>query len=165
MEEIYISLGSNIGDRNAHLQQAIKLLQSDPNLQIKQISAIYESSAWGLEDQAAFYNCNLSVAWNDTSSQLLDLLLDIEHSMQRKRLIKWGPRNIDIDLLYFGDEQLNTQRLILPHPHIKDRKFILMPMVEIAPDFRCPRWQLTQRELLHKCNDQGEVKKVLGVGN
>lgn len=128
---------------------------------VTQTSGLWETAAWGLTDQPAFLNQVLTV---ETDLAPLDLLAQtqaVETEGGRLRREKWGARVLDIDILYVGSEILNLPELVVPHPYIPQRRFTLVPLAEMAPDFRHPVLHLTQRELLDRCPDNSKVEKYL----
>lgn len=131
-ERVYLSIGSNIGDRLANLTQAVKFLQADSSVQIEAISSVYETQPWGNLNQANFYNIAVSVTTTLTPQELLAVLHEIEQAGHRQRLQHWGPRTIDLDIVYWGDRKINTPDLIVPHPRAHERNFVLLPVQEIA---------------------------------
>lgn len=131
-ERVYLSIGSNIGDRLANLTQAVKLLQADSSIQIEAISSVYETQPWGNLNQANFYNIAVSVTTTLAPQELLAVLHEIEQAGHRQRLQHWGPRTIDLDIVYWGDRKINTPDLIVPHPRAHERNFVLLPVQEIA---------------------------------
>ncbi|MDB5262594.1 MAG: 2-amino-4-hydroxy-6-hydroxymethyldihydropteridine diphosphokinase [Adhaeribacter sp.] len=152
MPATYLLLGSNQGQRASFLAAATALLanQAGP---VTRKSAIYETAAWGLEDQAAFLNQVLQVSTDLSPEKLLVQINLIEIELGRERIIKWGARVIDIDILYYDDLVLQSPELIIPHPHLQARRFTLMPLAEIAPAFRHPVFGKTNQELLAECPD------------
>ncbi|BDD03832.1 2-amino-4-hydroxy-6-hydroxymethyldihydropteridine diphosphokinase [Aureibacter tunicatorum] len=154
----YLLLGSNLGDKRAMLCQAIEKLSQQ--LEIVSKSSLYETDAWGIEDQPSFYNCVLHVKSRLQPQNLLQLCLEIEKELGRKRIVKWGERIIDIDILYYNDVILDEPELKIPHPYIQERMFTLIPMAELAPDFVHPVFGLTQKELIAECPDTLEVRRV-----
>ena len=152
----YLLLGTNLGSRNKNLSAAIDKI-GDKSLILSK-SAIYSTAAWGLEDQADFLNQVVCVKTSLNSLELLEDVLDIEQKLGRERIQKWGSRIIDIDILYFNDEIVEIPKLIIPHPHIQDRKFVLVPLVEMIPDYVHPKLKKTNVELLNECSDSLEVK-------
>lgn len=154
----FLLLGSNQGDRKQFLAQARRQLQATAG-SIRQESAIYETAAWGLQDQPAFLNQVLQLETALAPQALLSQIHRIEKALGRVRQIKWGARVIDIDILYFEDLVLQTPQLHLPHPHLQDRRFTLLPLVEIAPDWMHPVFQKTNRQLLAECPDPLAVHK------
>jgi len=143
---VYLSLGSNIGDRETHLREAIQRLQSLGRVQ--SISSEYETEPVEFTDQAWFLNCAVALETSSTPTQLMQQLLEIERAMGRKRLQKKGPRTIDLDILLFGDEVVNTVALTIPHPAMQYRRFALEPLAEIASDAIHPVLKKTIQELL-----------------
>ncbi len=158
LNQIYLSLGSNVGNRSEQLNKAIELLNESGG--VKKISAVYETAAWGNTNQPPFLNLVLMMMTNDDSVNFMKKLLLIEEKMGRVRNQKWEARIIDIDILYFNSEIINDQELIVPHPHLQERKFVLEPLVEIAPDFIHPVLKLNSLELLNNCTDQLQIKKL-----
>lgn len=156
MTKIYLSLGANLGDRQGTMISAGELIRSRIG-QPGSMSSFYETAPWGVTDQPAFLNQVVEVETSQQPEDVLRHILEIEHELGRVRYERWGARVIDIDLLYFGEEVRDTARLTLPHPRLHERKFVLIPMVEIAPDFIHPYLQKTQTTLLSECPDTGEV--------
>ncbi len=157
MNLVYLLLGTNEGNRIDFLKKAIEKIKKT-GLIINQ-SSIYETAAWGLENQAAFLNQIIIVETKLNAFEVLAKTQAIEKALGRQRKIKWGARTIDIDLLYFNDEIINSEQLIVPHPNLHERAFTLIPMVEIAPDFIHPVFSLNQKALLQKCEDSLTVLK------
>ncbi len=132
MTEAYLSIGSNMGDRLANLQKAIQLLNVPPKIDIMAISSVYETEPVGDVKQDSFYNIAVKVATKLTAQQLLDHLHNIEQELHRRRLIHWGPRTIDLDIIDFGHQHIKTPTLTIPHPEMANRQFVLLPMREIT---------------------------------
>jgi 2-amino-4-hydroxy-6-hydroxymethyldihydropteridine diphosphokinase len=143
---VYLSLGSNIGDREKHLRDAIARLE--PKRRIVSVSSIYETEPVEFTDQAWFLNCAVAIETKETAEQLMAAILQIEKQMGRQRIQSKGPRVIDIDILLFGDVVLDCVRLTIPHPAMHERRFVLQPLAEIAPEVRHPVLRKTIRELL-----------------
>jgi len=160
MHFAYILLGSNLGDRDLQLQTAIEAIDKLGNIQ--QYSSVYETAAWGLENQAHFLNQVLVLETELTAPLLLENLLRIEKEMGRERLEKWSARTIDLDILYFDNQVIDLEYLKIPHPYLQQRRFTLLPLCEISPDLLHPVLQKTNRELLETCPDLLEVKKYKG---
>jgi 2-amino-4-hydroxy-6-hydroxymethyldihydropteridine diphosphokinase len=157
----YLSLGSNLGDRQAHLRQAI--LQLGSIGQITAISSYYETEPVDFTDQPWFLNCALALETNKTPIELMRSILEIERAMGRERVQKKGPRIIDIDILLFADTVLDSKELTIPHPAMHERRFVLEPLAEIAAEARHPALNKTIRELLDKMPTQeGQVVRKLG---
>ncbi|MEM8894774.1 MAG: 2-amino-4-hydroxy-6-hydroxymethyldihydropteridine diphosphokinase [Bacteroidota bacterium] len=157
MKEIYLLLGSNIGDRQTQLTKAIDALKH-PDLEVVGQSSLYETAAWGKTDQAAFLNQVIQCSTNMSPQALLEHCQTAERELGRERFELWGPRSIDIDILYYEQESHNVHGLIIPHAGIALRRFTLVPLVELAPDFLHPLLGQTNSELLEICPDELEVK-------
>jgi 2-amino-4-hydroxy-6-hydroxymethyldihydropteridine diphosphokinase len=134
--QIYLSLGSNLGDRLSNLQKAISLFP--PQVSTIQQSSVYETEPWGYTDQPAFLNQIIQAETDLEPSDLLTFLKSIESSIGRLETFRFGPRLIDLDILFYDDLVIETPQLTIPHPHIPERAFILVPLAEIAPDLRHP---------------------------
>jgi len=134
-----IGLGSNLGDGVALLYEALYLLNVQDAIRVIRVSGFYSTAAWGVEDQANFTNAVAEVDSELPPSDLLRALLLIEQQMGRVRdTVRWGPRVIDLDLLCYGDQIVNTPELELPHPRMHLRAFVLVPLLELEPDFVIP---------------------------
>ncbi|MFY0594244.1 2-amino-4-hydroxy-6-hydroxymethyldihydropteridine diphosphokinase [Roseivirga sp.] len=153
MSGIYLLLGTNLGERASNLRRACELLVVE-RIAIRKESSIYETAAWGVEDQPSFLNQVIEIETNKTPERLLALVQAIEIEMGRKKKVKWGERLIDIDILYCSDTIVNHPDLVVPHPEIQNRRFTLVPLVEIASTFKHPVLKVTQQELLDNCPDQ-----------
>jgi 2-amino-4-hydroxy-6-hydroxymethyldihydropteridine diphosphokinase len=156
INKIFLGLGSNLGNREENILMAEKLIEEKVG-KVRSKSSIYETAAWGITEQNAFLNQVLEIETVFSPSAVLHLLLKIEKDMGRIREIKWGERSIDIDVLYFNNEILSTENLVVPHPFIQERKFVLVPLCEIAPVFIHPKLKQSNLELLEKCQDSGEI--------
>lgn len=154
----FLLIGGNMGDRLKNLSIATDLIQQTAG-NILQSSTLYETAAWGITDQPRFLNQVLHIETEFSAMQLLNILLDIEESIGRKRVLKFGPRSIDIDILFYNDDTLKTASLVIPHPEMQNRKFVLVPLNEIAPTFKHPVFHKNITQLLQECNDDLEVKK------
>lgn len=134
---IYLSIGTNLGERIQNLSAALSGLKSF--MVIEKVSAVYETAPWGpVQDQPAFYNICTSGLTELDPLQFLDHCKELEAQIGRLDGLRWGPRLIDIDLLFYGDIELVTQRLIIPHKEVSGRAFVLVPLAEIAPELRHP---------------------------
>ncbi|MCJ1908488.1 2-amino-4-hydroxy-6-hydroxymethyldihydropteridine diphosphokinase [Planococcus ruber] len=132
----YLSLGSNMGDRFDMLKQAVKLLDQHPQIWVKSISSLYETDPVGYTEQEPFLNMVVCLHTAMTAIDLLDVCQGIEQKLDRKRLIRWGPRTIDLDILLYNQETIETERLVVPHPRMYERDFVLIPLIEIAPSLK-----------------------------
>ena len=149
---IFLSLGSNQGDSQKILPEAIRMIGSQAGTVVK-VSSVYRTAAWGKADQPDFLNQVIQVQSSLMPAELMDAMLGIEQSLGRHRTEKWAPRTIDIDLLFYGDNVTTSPSLTLPHPHLQNRNFVLIPLDEIAPDFIHPVLKKTVRTLLAACED------------
>ena len=145
---VYLSLGSNLGDRESALREAIQRLAAVGR--VRSISSFYETEPVEFTDQPWFLNCAVALETSASPKQLMQELLAIEKAMGRRRIQKKGPRSIDIDILLFGDLVMNTLELTIPHPAMRYRRFVLEPLAEIAPEVRDPRLQKSVRDLLQE---------------
>ena len=162
MNDAYLLTGGNIGDRIVSLQQACMKIEKQAGIVLRK-SAVYETAAWGVTDQDLFLNQVLLVSTSLPPEELLHTLLNIEQELGRKRIMKMGPRIIDIDILFYNNEIISTPVLTVPHPQIANRRFVLTPLNEIAPGFVHPLLQKTIAELLEICPDNLEVRKYSGL--
>lgn len=133
MYDALIGLGSNIGDKAGNISKALELLQDSNEIKVERISRFYKSSPWGVHEQDWFVNAVAAITTKLDALTLLQRCLGVETRMGRVREMKWGPRVIDLDLLTYRDQTIETEILKLPHPHIEKRSFVLVPLLEIAP--------------------------------
>lgn len=131
MNRAYLGLGTNMGDRLEYLNLACILLSEHENINILNKSKIYETKAWGYTDQADFLNMCLEIETVLNEFQLLELCAQVEQKLNRERIIRWGPRTIDVDILFFNDIILNNEKLSIPHPRISERAFVLIPLMDL----------------------------------
>jgi 2-amino-4-hydroxy-6-hydroxymethyldihydropteridine diphosphokinase len=160
MNGCFLLLGTNLGDKFNHLSQA-KLLLENRVGELAKCSSIYQTSAWGKENQENFLNQVLHFKTTLPPEDLLNVCLAIEKELGRVRFEKWGERLIDIDILYYNDLVLNQPELIIPHPEIQNRKFTLVPLVELAAESIHPLLNKSNVQLLEMCNDPLEVVKAI----
>ena len=153
MSDIYLLLGTNLGDREKNLQIAKEQLTAH-QLTIKKESSIYETAAWGVENQPSFLNQVVIVDSDKNPERVLIIINIIEGLMGRIRNLKWAQRLIDIDILYYGNSVIDKPKLKVPHPEIQNRRFTLAPLVELAPNFKHPISGKTQLEMLEECQDK-----------
>ncbi len=158
MNHVYLLIGGNIGDRLANLENA-RICIAEKCGPIRRASSIYETEAWGFKAQPAFYNQALFIETELNPKELLETLLNIEKSMGRTRWIPLGPRNIDIDIIYYDQTVIETPDLIIPHPRMTERNFVLAPLAEIAADFMHPTFHKTNAQLYKSCTDKAVVYK------
>ena len=137
MSEVFLLLGSNLGNRQLFLQQAGEAINALVGSVIKR-SSVYETQSWGKTDAPDYLNQVLLIATDLSAQAVLQQILAIEKTMGRERTEKWGSRTIDIDILFYGDEVIIEPDLTVPHPHLHQRKFVLEPLAEIAPDYVHP---------------------------
>lgn len=142
---VYLSLGSNLGDRVANLRLALDKLGELGT--VEAVSAFYETEPVGLTSQPWFLNCAAKLDTEKMPRQLISGILNLEQGMGRQRKQKDGPRIIDIDILFFGTSVIDTPSLTVPHPRLHERRFVLEPLAEVAPDLRHPVFKRTVREL------------------
>ena len=155
--KIYLLLGSNVGDRIANIEQACRLIQNELCSSIIR-SHLFETAAWGKTDQAAFLNQAVAIETDIEPLTLLASLKKIEKAVGRVDTEKWGPRVIDIDILFYDGEIIQEPTLQVPHPYLPVRRFALLPLEEIAADLIHPVLKKTIKELLAECPDESEVK-------
>ncbi len=134
MHRAYLSLGSNIGDRQEQLERAVALLDAHESIRVESVSSYYETDPWGFEDQDAFLNIALGIDTDLTPDQLLAACQAVEQELKRVRKIHWGPRTIDVDILTYGQYCSQSAVLEIPHPRMTERGFVLVPLAEIAPE-------------------------------
>jgi 2-amino-4-hydroxy-6-hydroxymethyldihydropteridine diphosphokinase len=154
--EVFLSLGSNMGNRLKYLTDATDIIEKRIGLVTKK-SSVYESEPWGNKNQNAFYNQIISIHTSLDAKILLKTILNIEVELGRKRTEHWGPREIDVDILFYNSQIINDKDLVVPHPEIANRMFVLMPMTELAPDFIHPIIKKSIRDLMRTCSDRSNV--------
>lgn len=159
MEEIYLGLGSNMGDRKKHITQAISKIENQIGRCLLR-SCLYRTAAWGKTNQSYFINQVIQISTKKAPIEILDGILEIEKQLGRVRKEKWGERIIDIDLLFYGSEIIELPRLLVPHPFLAERRFVLVPMNEIAPNFIHPIFERNISDLLLECPDKLQVEPV-----
>ena len=157
MRELYLGLGSNLGDKRAHIVRAVELLREIGR--VHQVSSLFKTEPVGNPNQDWFLNCAVEIETTLEPRQLLAATLAIERKLKRVRKIKDGPRTIDIDILFYGRHVLDESGLAIPHPRLHQRLFVLAPLDEICPDFAHPVLEQTVKELAAGLQDQGGVEK------
>jgi 2-amino-4-hydroxy-6-hydroxymethyldihydropteridine diphosphokinase len=158
MNQAFLLLGGNLDDRKQNLAKAGELIQKQCGT-ISHLSSLYETAAWGKTDQPAFLNQAIEIKTPLSAKELMKCILKIENDMGRTRIEKYGPRIIDIDILFFNREIYDEDFLKIPHPQLQNRRFALIPLEEIAPSFKHPVLKKSVSQLLKECRDKLEVKK------
>ncbi len=159
MNKVYLLLGANIGNPNKQLEDA-KVEIEDRIGRITRQSKIYESEAWGVENQPVFLNQVILLETDFSANKVLNEILKIEILLGRIRGQRWGSRIIDIDILYYNEDIIHTEDLQVPHPYIQERNFTLIPLVEIAAEYSHPIFKKSNKELLEESTDQLNVKTI-----
>jgi 2-amino-4-hydroxy-6-hydroxymethyldihydropteridine diphosphokinase len=161
---VYISLGTNLGDREKNLRDAVDLIIQLPHTSLVKQSKIYTTAAWGKTDQPDFLNRVVAISSALLPQQLMESLLLLEERMGRVRNDHWGPRIIDMDILFYGDEVIDSLTLQVPHPEMQHRNFVLVPLNEIAPELIHPVLKKNIAQLLDECSDKLTVLTALQAG-
>jgi 2-amino-4-hydroxy-6-hydroxymethyldihydropteridine diphosphokinase len=161
----YLGMGSNLGDRHTQIHKALDLLQRDGSVKILRSSSVYETEPVGVRDQPLFLNAVVKITTKRTPRDLLALLQTIERCLGRRRTTRWGPRWIDLDLLLYDDLLIQQPDLIVPHPELPNRAFVLVPLAEIAPDAVHPGSGKTIPELLARVHGTEGVRLYHSGGN
>ena len=161
--QAYIGFGSNLGNRLNNCRNAIKALATLPFCRLLKTSSFYETSPVGLVEQPAFINGVVLLETAEDAHWLLRQMMEIENTFGRIRTLKWGPRSIDLDLLFFDDQIINTPELSVPHPLLHERRFVLEPLNEVAPNFRHPCLGKIVADLRHDLNDGDQGVEVLKI--
>ncbi|WP_409273005.1 2-amino-4-hydroxy-6-hydroxymethyldihydropteridine diphosphokinase [Neobacillus sp. SCS-31] len=165
--QAFLSLGSNIGDRLQNLKEAVRLLDSHPSIKVVKCSSIYETDPVGYEGQDLFLNMVIELTTALSPSDLLDACLKAEFSLGRKREIRWGPRTIDLDILLYNQENIETEKLFIPHPRMAERAFVLVPLYEVAGNIHLPGKSEPLEALVDRLPDKKGVriwKRINGEG-
>ncbi|MEI5909522.1 2-amino-4-hydroxy-6-hydroxymethyldihydropteridine diphosphokinase [Bacillus spongiae] len=162
----YMSLGSNMDEREYFLGQAVKALHVHEEIEVLKVSSIYETDPVGFEKQGKFLNMVIKIETALTAEKLLDYSLFIENNLGRKRVLKWGPRTIDLDILLYNQDNMETEKLIVPHPRMHERAFVLIPLLEIEPKIVLPEMNTSLIEMMNEIPDKEGVrlwKQISGV--
>ena len=158
MRDVYLGLGSNIGNKRAHIELAIARIAE--SMAVQRLSSLYETAPVGFLDQDWFLNCVVEVETERTAREAADLLRGLELEMGRRRETPGGPRTIDIDILFFGTEIIDEQGLQVPHPRLHQRLFVLAPMTELRADFVHPVLGVTVAEAARKLEGTQEIRRI-----
>ncbi len=153
---VYLALGSNLGNRLSNLKEAIAALP--PQMEVKAKSAVYETPPWGYEDQPKFLNQVIKATTYLDPEPLLKHLKRLEVALGRKETFQNGPRLIDMDILFYDDLVVNTPSLVIPHPRLQERGFVLLPLMDLDPDLTHPVSKKSVREMMTGCNVAGIEK-------
>ncbi len=159
MNQVFLSLGSNIGNRLENIKEAITLLVSHPEINLIKESSIYETEPFGYTEQSDFLNMVINISTGLTPLQLLEYIQDIEGRLGRTREIHWGPRTIDIDILLIDDKIIKNKKLQVPHPYITKRLFVLVPLIEIY-EGNIPGESLAINDLINRLEEKEGVIKL-----
>ena len=157
---VLLSIGANLGHRRDTIEKAIELLKSSNSLSNIKTSSFYETEPFGITDQPWFVNVAISGYTNQSLNSLIQFCKSIEYSLGRKIRKKWHQREIDIDIIFFGDLTKETQKLTIPHAEMQDRRFVLEPAAEIAGDFLHPKLKVSINHLLEICPDKSEIRNM-----
>lgn len=160
MSIAYIGLGSNMGDKTANLKKAIEELGKVPGNKVLAVSSFYETEPVGNIEQDWFINAAAKLETGLTPRELLDILLKIEKELGRVRDARWGPRVIDLDILLYDDLVMDEEGLVIPHPYLHERRFVLVPLAEIAPRLIHPLLKKSMSVLLKGLHDNKKIEKV-----
>ena len=147
MNNVYLSIGTNMGEREHNLKLAVKILQDKINVKVKVVSSIYETAPVGYVDQPSFLNIAVLIETPNSALETLKICQSIENELGRIRDIRWGPRIIDLDILLFNNENIEVENLIVPHPRMFERAFVLVPLVEITSETSSEQFQKAKKSI------------------
>jgi len=153
----YLGLGANLGNPQETMKQALKELAAQPTIEVVAVSSLYQTAPVGMTDQPNFLNAVAAIQTTLTPQALLTYILQLEQQLGRVRKVRWGPRTIDLDILAYGNEKINHMNLTIPHAHLGERAFALVPLAEIAPDLRLPGESETVREKAARLANHGNI--------
>lgn len=153
-DKIFLGLGSNIGDRLSFLRKAVLEIYACGNIEVNKISSVYESDAWGVKEQNSFLNMVMEISSSFSAAELLEFLKYLEIKIGRKQRARWTEREIDIDIIFYGSTVIHEEDIIIPHPEMQNRKFVLLPLCEIDKDFIHPVSGISCETLLQCTRDK-----------
>ena len=156
----YMGLGSNLGDRAGNLQAALSQMAEMPTISIMRVSSLYETAPVGVTEQPDFLNAVAALETSLPALELLNVFLHLENQIGRVRTFRWGPRVIDLDLLLYGDAQIALPSLAVPHPRLRERAFVLVPLAEIAPELILPGETKTVKQLANYFCGKGNIRRL-----
>lgn len=159
-ERVFLGLGSNLGERARNVHEALKAISEIGGVRIRAVSPVYESAPVGLADQPEFLNAAVEIQTSLGPLDLLQAVKEIERALDRTPGVRWGPREIDIDILLWGDRIIEIQGLRVPHERMRERRFVLAPLADIAAEVVDPETRRTIRELAAASEAQGEVTRA-----
>jgi 2-amino-4-hydroxy-6-hydroxymethyldihydropteridine diphosphokinase len=160
MHQVFLGIGGNLGNKYDNLTKVLLLIENELGA-IRKKSSVYETSPWGFQAEDNFWNMVVQIETRITPNEFLQKIKTIEQEFGRKRQTgNYSSREMDIDILYFDDLIVENERLKIPHPHIHERLFVLVPLAEIAPELKHPKFQKTSFQLLESCTDKSEIKKL-----
>lgn len=154
----YLSIGTNIGDRIGNLQRALNLLAKRPEITLIQVSPIYQTEPVGPVRQRNFYNIGVALDTRLTALELLDWCHVVEQSLHRRRIIHWGPRTIDLDIIFYDHQEYHLPRLIVPHPEAQNRRFVIQPLLDVSEDDSATNQRLTM--MLQNTSDTNWIQRI-----
>jgi 2-amino-4-hydroxy-6-hydroxymethyldihydropteridine diphosphokinase len=160
IELAVLGFGSNLGRRFSNVRNAVKLVSLSPNFNLLGVSSVYETQPWGLRRQPKFINCAMAGFYRGDVGGLLYEIESIERQMGRRKIEKWRPRIIDIDILFFGERIIRQRRITVPHQFLHERNFVLKPLMDLIPDFKHPVLKKTIRYLFKHSQDKSRVSFV-----
>ncbi|MGE7782018.1 2-amino-4-hydroxy-6-hydroxymethyldihydropteridine diphosphokinase [Peribacillus sp. NPDC097264] len=154
----YLSIGSNMGESFDTFQRAFQLLSEDPHIKLVSCSSLYETDPVGYTDQDCFLNAVIKVETDLTPEDLLRACMQVERKLGRKRNVRWGPRTLDLDILLYNHENVETEILSIPHPRMHERAFVIIPLMELESDIILPKMNTSLSDLLEKIPDKEGVR-------
>lgn len=154
----YLSLGSNVGDREQYLKDAVKLLNDHHEIEVTRVSSIYGTDPVGFTEQGEFLNLVVEIRTSLPAETLLRQCLQVEKDLGREREFRWGPRIIDLDILLYNHENIETEELMVPHPRMHERSFVLVPLTELSQTIKHPKFNTTMMALLDEIPDKEGVR-------